>query len=549
MSTNDKCPTCDIKTDHVIPNKAADASSEVEITSDMPVIKNVVKRKQDNPDKGLESNSELFLDQLGLDLTGTIILMLGRMWDGNMIHCSAKESVSYNLLRLKEGGIYSVKNFAVKPNKDEYRILKNDAYMLKFDRSTTIRKASVNADGFVRYPFQLQDFDVLNHQTTNVAGYVTNVGRTNHLKSGSRNLDFHLANHRGQSIRVTLWGSLGDVLIEKKTKQTGVCPVILSATCPKKYNNKVYLSSTSSTVIYDDDAIPTIKALKKANSVVSHQNSGTSVDLSQPRAGTLENLLMWARNRKNDSITFHCKVTIDGIRTRKGWNFPSCGSDTCKKALTRQDGQFFCQSCNKTVDYPVLRYRLEVDVSDNTAQAVVVMFNETATALVNCSADSLMDTVDESSEDHLNLPPALSNLIGTAHVMEIKSHTYYEYGTFESFTCWQILPSEGIDDSVGSNNLDDYPDNQPQKMKRIVQDPSIVTPSKPVEERKKSRMDIEDSETEDSSDSANAKGKKGVVEPSAKKRKNRYIHSLGCTFTYVQLHVRLYQHANLYSDH
>nr|GFC11294.1 hypothetical protein [Tanacetum cinerariifolium] len=92
-------------------------------------------------------------------------------------------------------------------------------------------------------------------------------------------------------------------------------------------------------------------------------------------------------------------------------------------------------------------YRLEVDVSDNTAQVVVVMFNETATALVNCFADSLMDTVDESLEYHLNLPPALSNLIGTAHVMEIKSHTYYEYGTFESFTCWQILPSKGIDDS------------------------------------------------------------------------------------------------------
>ncbi|GKA40198.1 DNA helicase PIF1, ATP-dependent [Tanacetum coccineum] len=468
MSTNEKFPTYDIKTDHVIPNEAADASSEVEITSDMPVIKNVVKRKQDNPDKGSELNSELFLDQLGLDLTGIIILMLGRMWDVSSV-TGRYLSTDFVVVRCK-GGIYSVKIFTVKPNKDEYRVLKNDAYMLEFDGWTTIRKALVKADGF------------------------------------------------GQSMRVTLWGSLGDVLIEKKTKKTGVCPLILSATCPKKYNNKVYLSSTSPTVIYNDDAIPMIKALKKAN---SHQNSGTSVDLSQPWAGTLENLFMWARNRKNDSITFHCKVTIDGIRTRKGWNFPSCRSDTCKKALTRQDGQFFCQSCNKGVNYPVLRYWLKVDTSDNTAQAIVVMFNETATALVNCSADFLMDTVDESSEDHLNLPPALSNLIGTAHVMEIKSHTYYEYGTFESFTCWQILPSERIDDSVGSSNLDDYPDNQPQKMKRIVQDPSIVTPSKPVEERKKSRMDIEDSETEDSSDSANAKGQKGVVEPSAKKRKNR----------------------------
>nr|GEZ05769.1 hypothetical protein [Tanacetum cinerariifolium] len=389
MSTNVKLPTCDIKTDHVIPNEAADVSSEVEISSNMPDTKNVVKKKQDKPDKGSESNSELFLDQLGLDLTGTIIVMLGRMWDVSAVT-----------------GRYLSTGFVMSD-------AKNDAYMLEFDRSTTIRKALVKAAGFVRYPFQLQDFDGIessyNKYLIDVAGYVTNVGRTNHLKSGSRNLDFHLANHR-----VTLWGGLGDVLIEKKPNRL-VCAQLL------KYNNKVYLSSTSSTVIYDDDAIPAIKALKKANSVVNHQTSETSVDLSQPQAGTLENLLMWARNRKNDD--------------KEGMELPFMW----ERHL----------------------YRFEVDVSDNTAQAVAVMFNETATALVNCSADSLMDTVDE------------------------------------------ILPSKGIDDSVGSSNLDDYADNQPQKMKSLH--PNL--------------MDAKDSETEDSSDSANAKGKKGVVKPSAKKRK------------------------------
>nr|GEY21200.1 hypothetical protein [Tanacetum cinerariifolium] len=220
---------------------------------------------------------------------------------------------------------------------------------------------------------------------------------------------------------------------------------------------KVYLSNTSSTVIYEDDAIPMIKALKKEN-----RKNDVYCFLSN---------LFWIyhcsitpnlQSLSLQSITFHCKVTIDGIKTRKGRNFLSCRNDTCKMALTRQNGQLFCQSCNATVDYPVLRYRLEVDMSDDTAQAVVVMFNETATTLVKCSADSLMDTVDES-------------------------HTYYEYGTFESFI-----------------------------------------------------MDVEYSESENSSDSANGTGKKRAVEPSAKKRKNRYIHALGCTFTYIQSHASLF---------
>ncbi|GJW53577.1 hypothetical protein Tco_0097662 [Tanacetum coccineum] len=371
MSTNARCPTCDIKTNHLTPNEAADTSSEVKILSDMPVTKSVVERKQYIPDKGSEANSEVFLR---LDLTETIIVMLGRKWEvsavigrylstdfvvsdakGNTIHCYAKATVAHNFLRLKEGSIYYVKKFVVKPNKEEYRILKNDAYMLEFDGSTTIRKASVKADGFVRYLFQLQDFNSIessdNEYLIYVVGYVTNVGRTNHLKSGSKNIDFHLANH-----------SLPPSTVRSPLMESG-----------------------------------------------------------QGRDGT----------------SLHVGAT------------------------------------------PVRRvYWLEVDVSDDTAQVVVVMFNETATALVKCSADSLVDTMDK------------------------------------------ILPSEGIVDSVGSRNLDDYPDNQLQKLKRIVRDPSIVTPSKPVEERKNLRMDVEDSKSEDNGDSTNGTGKKGAVEPSAKKRKN-----------------------------
>ncbi|GJQ97533.1 mitochondrial proton/calcium exchanger protein-like protein isoform X1 [Tanacetum coccineum] len=168
MSTNARCPTCDIKTNHLTPNEATDTSSEVKILFDMPITKSVVERKQNIPDKGSEVNSKVFLDQLCLDLTRTIIVMLDKMWDvsavidrylsmnfivldgkGNMIHYSVKETMSHNFLRLKEGSIYSVKKFAVKPNKEEYHILKNDAYMLEFDGSTTIRKASVKADGFI----------------------------------------------------------------------------------------------------------------------------------------------------------------------------------------------------------------------------------------------------------------------------------------------------------------------------------------------------------------------------------------------------------------
>ncbi|GKG22518.1 replication protein A 70 kDa DNA-binding subunit C-like protein, partial [Tanacetum coccineum] len=77
-----------------------------------------------------------------------------------------------------------------------------------------------------------------NEWVADVTGFVTNVGRTTYQKSGSMTLDFYLANHRGQALRVTLWGGLGDVLIEKKTKHVRMCAVVLTLMSVKNYNSK-----------------------------------------------------------------------------------------------------------------------------------------------------------------------------------------------------------------------------------------------------------------------------------------------------------------------
>lgn len=53
--------------------------------------------------------------------------------------------------------VYSIKDFVVKPNKDEYRIMQRDPFMLEFDGTTTVKKVTVKDGSFERYPFELQD--------------------------------------------------------------------------------------------------------------------------------------------------------------------------------------------------------------------------------------------------------------------------------------------------------------------------------------------------------------------------------------------------------
>nr|GEU47119.1 hypothetical protein [Tanacetum cinerariifolium] len=211
---------------------------------------------------------------------------------------------------------------------------------------------------------------------------------------------------------------------------------------------------------------------------VNSKNPSLLVDLSQPRDGTIENQLMWARNSKND-------VMIESARTRKGWNFPSSGGGECKKGVTRKLRQWWCDTCNTIVDYPVLRYWLELDVVDDTRHIVVVLFDEPATALIKCSAESIAEANDEILDDDESLSAAISNIVGTTHVLKIKLHAYYEYGTFESFTCWKVDPTEAVEESIGSSTLDVDAGNHTLKLKIMSQDLSVPTTLKPLEEGKK----------------------------------------------------------------
>nr|GFC14042.1 hypothetical protein [Tanacetum cinerariifolium] len=129
-------------------------------------------------------------------------------------------------------------------------------------------------------------------------------------------------------------------------------------------------------------------------------------------------------------------------------------------------------------EYPVFRYRLEVVVADDIAHTVVVMFNDTATELLKSSPESLMGAEDGGADayDDANLPTAIRNLIGTTHVLDIKSYTYYEYSTFESFTCWKINLSELVEDGTSSSTLALTVDDAVPSIKRLARHSTVCTP-------------------------------------------------------------------------
>nr|GEV66277.1 hypothetical protein [Tanacetum cinerariifolium] len=467
------------------------------------------------------------------------MVMICRMWDvhaatsrylsidfietdtkGNVMHCTVKANIAHNFLRLKEGSIYSVKNLTVVPNKDEFCVIRLADFMLEFDGKTTVRKSFLQADGFTRYPFQLVEIDELeptnNKYLIGFVGYVTNVGRITQTRTGSKTLDFYMANcstsstlivddtkipflmrlnsdDRGQQIRVTLWGGLGDMLIKKRTRHVGlpvnqpvnvgsplvdhltiavdddqaleekatvmrpifkkkknegsrwmsargnVPPLLTSA--PKGIGNipgcwpvilgillvvstLLLLMAVVENVLSNESRVMSqdhfkqkndLESLKSKKSLLEHEMSKLDDQLGVQekyfqRVGWFATLLEGGGTsggeKAGQSLEELAAVEapsdtadedpLTWLPTRcedkKGWNYPSCGRDKCKKGnLDRKDGRFWCDSCNSSVDYPVIRYRLELDISDETAEAMVVMFDETARVLLNCYASSILE--------------------------------------------------------------------------------------------------------------------------------------------------------------
>ncbi|GKD69701.1 replication protein A 70 kDa DNA-binding subunit C-like protein [Tanacetum coccineum] len=169
-----------------------------------------------------------------------IIVTIRQIWDVNVV-TSRYLSTDFVL-------------YDAKPNNDEFRIIKNANFML----------------------VEIDNLEPTNSKyLIDVVGYMTNVGRTVQQRTGSKTLDFYLANCRGQSVRVTLLGGLEETLIEKRMRHVDSIDGI---TIVSPLADRLYLSNSSSTLILDDDNIPELKQLKTDDSGVESSKETLPVD-------------------------------------------------------------------------------------------------------------------------------------------------------------------------------------------------------------------------------------------------------------------------------
>ncbi|XP_071735930.1 uncharacterized protein [Rutidosis leptorrhynchoides] len=131
---------------------------------------------------GLDKKSYVFLHQLELGKEAAVKVMICRSWDthtaygkylstdfissdeqGNVIQLTAKSNVSHHFIpRLNAGCVYLLSHFDVIPNREEYRVLKDNKLMIQLHGSTFLRKQpAAEAASFIRHPFSCIEIEHL----------------------------------------------------------------------------------------------------------------------------------------------------------------------------------------------------------------------------------------------------------------------------------------------------------------------------------------------------------------------------------------------------
>ncbi|XP_071740457.1 uncharacterized protein [Rutidosis leptorrhynchoides] len=417
----------------------------------------------------IETKTYVFLNELELGKQSQVQVMICRSWDthtiygkylgtefiasdeqGNIIQLTAKSNVAHHFIsRLKDGFVYLLTNFDVISNRDDYRILKDNALMIELNGSTLLRKQpTTDTSPFIRHPFNCIQIEDL--QPT-LGKFV--VDPLPPGESARAILEFDLENERGKTIRTTLWGDLGDYFLKRKPAAPAYYYIILSYVVVKKeFNGVLSLSSTSSTIIIDNAEIPALIDFKERMSGVqlpiAVEPSAPGWKLSPPKDGTLRELLdMACKGKKNI------------------WRFKTSAlktfGTTTLAASAKQERASIGGLASIGANPVTTTFRVICNDRDEIAAKVMVLFDETAEPVTQTTSKALLAEVDEVRSNiffnnlavcckptyashcmqetcNTVLPNALANLLGTTRVVLLKAMSYYDQGTYESFNCIKV---------------------------------------------------------------------------------------------------------------
>ncbi|CAG7890306.1 unnamed protein product [Brassica rapa] len=230
---------------------------------------------------------------------------------------------------------------------------------------------------------------------------------------------------------------IGEILSVKST----VCD-------PPEEKNRVMVTLKLERLIARDTGLPSAAPLLKSYAKVETM--------------TIAKLNGFIVSAASQEIDFLCTGKVVRVDTDKGWCYVACSK--CSKNFQRTETAFTCGVCNNSHAVGALRYRVEMAISDGTAEGTFIWFDGVLTELhgIRASEAAQMLAEDGVNPEDTRLPLFIADMEGKTYTFQVRVTAYNFTEHHNTFTITCIAKDTGllpVDDVVNNGDGDDNDDD------------------------------------------------------------------------------------------
>ncbi|CAF1983509.1 unnamed protein product [Brassica napus] len=378
--------------------------------------------------------------------------------------------------RLAAGTIYSVSGFDVARCAQNFK-LADSSLMIRFSDSTEFDVLSdpvspIPAEGF-RFRNQTELVGLANTNThlPDIIGEIVLVKSTVSDPPEDKNrvmVTVKLEND--VSVTLSLFDAQAVSFHQKLGGMRGDPKVIVATSInPKMVGGRLFLNATSGTHVYYDKETHAGESLfyrlvARDTGLPSAAPLLKSYAKVEPMTIAELNNFITTDPPQQQEIDFLCTGRVSRAEADKGWCYVACSK--CSKKLQRTVTSFECARCSNPHAVGSLRYRVEMVVTDDTAEGTFVCFDGVMTKLHNLRASEAAQLLAEEGvnpEDSV-MPPFVAGMEGKTYTFQVRVTSYNFTVNHQTFTVSRIInevehaPAPDFVDDDDDNDDDDAPD-------------------------------------------------------------------------------------------
>ncbi|KAK7831511.1 hypothetical protein CFP56_027268 [Quercus suber] len=142
---------------------------------------------------------------------------------------------------------------------------------------------------------------------------------------------------------------------------------------------------------------------------------------------------------------FKCLATIENIEKKNfGWYYIGCAK--CNKNV-KSKNDFWCNHCKSNSNFPIPRYRIQLNVDGGTKRAVFILFDKEAEKLLHTTARELSNKY-ASMNANSTLPNEIEKLIAKTFVSQLKLNNYNWKEGWELYTIEKVFDNISNDETA-----------------------------------------------------------------------------------------------------